>query len=86
MANIRRWQHSGFSVDQSVGLEAGDTEGITRLIEYLLRCPFAQARMIEVTNEGKVIYKTGDNRLGRFPEAGSEDLLAGPKRNFQVFV
>ena len=29
--------------------------------------------------------KTGGNRLGRFPEAASEDLLAGPKRNFQVF-
>jgi hypothetical protein len=27
----------------------------------------------------------GDHRLGRFPEAASEDLLAGPKRNFQVF-
>jgi hypothetical protein len=41
--------------------------------------------MIEVTGEGKVLYKTGDNRLGRFPEAASEDLLAGPQRNFQVF-
>ena len=41
--------------------------------------------MIEVTGQGKVIYKTGDNRLGRFPEAASDDLLAGPKRNFQVF-
>ena len=28
---------------------------------------------------------TGDNRLGRFPEAASDDLLAGPKRNFQIF-
>ena len=38
-----------------------------------------------VTGQGKVIYRTGDNRLGRFPEAASDDLLAGPKRNFQVF-
>ena len=29
--------------------------------------------------------KTGDNQLGRFPEAASDDLLAGPKRNFQIF-
>jgi hypothetical protein len=105
-------------VDQSVGLEAQDSEGIRNLIEYFLRCPFSQARMIEVTclrrpvpcsssaaegggfgrqaQQGKVIYKTGDNRLGRFPEArlrpegptgrkASEDLLAGPKRNFQFF-
>jgi hypothetical protein len=55
VANIRSWQHSGFSVDQSV------------------------------RGEGKVIYKTGGNRLGRFPEAASEDLQAGSKRNSQVF-
>jgi len=85
VANIRSWQHSGFSVDQSVRVEAQDTEGLQRLIEYFLRCPFSQARMIEVTGEGKVLYKTEHNRLGRFPEAASEDLLAGPKRNFQVF-
>ncbi len=74
-----------FSVDQSVRLEAGDRKGIQRLIQYFLRCPFSQARMIEVTDEGKVLYKTGDNGLGRFPEAVSDDLLPGPKRNFQIF-
>jgi hypothetical protein len=57
VANIRSWQHSGFSVDQSVRVEAKDTEGLQRLIQYFLRCPFSQARMIEVTGEGKVIYK-----------------------------
>ncbi|MBM3837421.1 MAG: hypothetical protein FJ398_05590, partial [Verrucomicrobia bacterium] len=61
VANIRSWKHSGFSVDQSVRLEAGDRAGIQRLIQYFLRCPFSQARMIEVTNAGKVLYKTGDN-------------------------
>jgi hypothetical protein len=85
VANIRSWRHSGFSVDQSVGLEAGDAEGIQRLIEYFLRCPFSQARMIDVTEEGKVLYKSGHNRMGRFPEPASEDLLGGPMRNFQVF-
>ena len=85
VANIRSWKHSGFSVDQSVRLEAGDRDGIQRLIQYFLRCPFSQARMIEVTDEGKVLYKTGDNRLGRFPEAASDDLLPGPKRIFQIF-
>lgn len=85
VASIRGWRHSGFSVDQSVRVETGDTDGLRKLIEYFLRCPFSQARMIEVTAEGKVLYKTANNRLGRFPEAASEDLLAGPKRNFQVF-
>ena len=30
-------------------------------------------------------YGKAGNRLGRFPEAASDDLLAGPSRNFQVF-
>ena len=85
VANIRTGRHSGFSVDQSVRLEAEDTQGVQKLIEYFLRCPFSQARMIEVTGQGKVLYKTEHNRLGRFPEAASQDLLAGPKRNFQAF-
>ena len=85
VANIRSWKHSGFRVDQSVRLAAGDGEGVERLMQYFLRCPFSQARMIEVTDAGKVLYKTGDNRLGRCPEAASDDWLSGPKRNFQIF-
>ncbi|MDH7502783.1 MAG: transposase zinc-binding domain-containing protein, partial [Verrucomicrobiota bacterium] len=96
VANIRSWKHSGFSVDQSVRLEGGDQAGIQRLIQYFLRCPFSQARMIrprpgratagqvEVTDAGKVIYKTEHNAVGRFPEPGDGELLAGPSRNFQV--
>jgi hypothetical protein len=93
--NIRSWRHSGFSVDQSVRLEAGDQEWVQRLIQYFLRCPFRQARMIEVTEAGKVIYKSehlpaprlrqAGNAVSRFPEPGDEDLVAGPPRNFQVF-
>ncbi len=37
--NMRTWQHSGFSVDQSVFLPAGDQAGIERLIQYMTRCP-----------------------------------------------
>jgi hypothetical protein len=85
VANMRSWKHSGFSVDQSVRLESGDQEGIQRLIQYFLRCPFSQARMIEITDAGKVIYKTEHNAVGRFPEPGDDELLAGPSRNFQVF-
>jgi hypothetical protein len=85
VANIRSWKHSGFSVDQSVRLEGGDQAGVQRLIQYFLRCPFSQARMIQVTEAGKVIYKTEHNAMGRFPEPGDEELLAGPSRNFQDF-
>jgi hypothetical protein len=72
-------------VDQSVRLEAGETAGIQRLLQYFLRCSFSQARMIEVTEAGQVIYKSEHNAVGRFPEPGDEELLAGPSRNFQVF-
>ena len=41
--------------------------------------------MIEVTEVGKVIYKTEHGAVGRFPEPGDDELLAGPSRNFQVF-
>jgi hypothetical protein len=37
--NMLTWQHSGFSVDQSVFLPAGDQAGIERLIQYVTRCP-----------------------------------------------
>jgi len=78
--NIRSWKHSGFR-----RLEAGDQEGVQRLIQDFLRCPFSQARMIELTEAGKVIYKTEHNAVGGLPEPGDEELLAGPARNFQVF-
>jgi hypothetical protein len=45
VANMRSWKHSTFSVDQSVRLEGGDQQGVQRLIQYFLRCPFSQARM-----------------------------------------
>ena len=83
--NMHSWKHSGFSVDQSVRLEAGDPEGVQRLIQYFLRCPFSQARMIEVTAAGQVLYQSEHNALGRFPEPGGGELLAGPSRNFQIF-
>ena len=33
VANIRSWNHSGFSVDQSVRLEAGDRDGVRHLLQ-----------------------------------------------------
>jgi hypothetical protein len=70
VANPRFWRHADFSVDQSVRLEAGDQEGVPRLIQYFLRCPFSQARMIEVTDAGKVIYKTEHLPAPRLRPAG----------------
>ncbi len=41
--------------------------------------------MVEVTEAGKVIYKTEHNAAGRFPEPGDDELSTGPSRTFQVF-
>lgn len=67
-------------MDQSVRLERGDQRGGQRLIQYFLRYTFSEARMIEVTDAGKVIYKTEHNTVGRFPEPGDEELLADGRK------
>jgi hypothetical protein len=43
---MRGWKHSGFNVDNSVRIEAGDHAGMQRLVEYISRCPFSLARMV----------------------------------------
>ena len=50
-----------------------------------MRCPFSLARMIKVTEDGTVIYRTGKSTCLRFPEHGDDQLKAGTLRNFQVF-
>ena len=52
---MRTWPHSGFSVDQSVFLPAGDRPGIERLVQYMTRCPFSLSRLVKVTKTGQVI-------------------------------
>jgi hypothetical protein len=83
--SICQWMHSGFSIDNSVLIEADDQVGLQRLTGYIIRCPFSLARMIKVTEDGKVIYRTGKSTCLRFPEHGDEQLKAGTLRNFQVF-
>ncbi len=82
---MRSWPHSGFSVDNSVYLSPGDTAGLERLAEYILRCPFSLARVVRVTDEGSVLYRAEEGHCRRFPGPASADLRGGPRRNFQVF-
>jgi ribosomal protein S27E len=83
--NMLSWKHSGFSVDTSVRLEAGDSTGIKRLAEYMARTPFSLARIISVNPDGKVIYRAGKSECLPYPQAGHEELKAGNPRNFQTF-
>jgi hypothetical protein len=82
---MRSWPHSGFSVDNNVYLSPGDTAGLERLAEYILRCPFSLARVVRLTDDGSVIYHAEKDHCGRFPGPASADLRGGPRRNFQVF-
>jgi hypothetical protein len=81
---MRTWQHSGFSVDQSVFLAAGDGAGIERLVGYMTRCPFSLSRLVKVSETGQVIYKAEKDACRAFPEPEGDGLKPGPKRNFQV--
>jgi hypothetical protein len=85
VAQIRAWRHSGFNVDRSVRLEAGDREGIENLAQYMARSPFSLARLVRITVSGQVVYRAEKHHPQRFPEPASLDLLGGTPRNFQVF-
>ena len=82
--NMRTWPHSGFSVDQSVYLPAGDRAGIERLVQYMTRCPFSLSRLGKVTATGQVIYKAEKDACRAFPDPQRDELASGPKRNFQI--
>jgi hypothetical protein len=82
---MRTWQHSGFSVDNSVRLAAGDTAGIERLAQYMVRCPFSLERIVSVNPQGKVIYRAEKPDCRPFPILGNERLFRGVPRNFEVF-
>ena len=82
--NMRSWLHSGFSVDQSVYLPAGDRAGIDRLVGYITRCPFSLSRLVKVTESGQVVYRAEKDACRAFPEPQGDGLKRGTKRNFQV--
>ncbi len=66
--NMRTWPHSGFSVDQSVFLPAGDRAGIERLVRYMTRCPFSLSRLVKVSETGQVVYKAEKDACRAFPD------------------
>jgi len=83
--NMRRWNHSGFSVHKDVRLEAGDTAGLAKLTQYIARCPFAQARMVKVTPEGKVLYRADHHNPLPFPKWRALPTERTLTRNFEIF-
>ncbi len=82
--NMRTWPHTGFHVDQSVLLAAGDRAGIERLMQYMTRCPFSLSRLVKVTETGQVVYKAEKDACRAFPDPQGDGLQSGAERNFQV--
>jgi hypothetical protein len=82
--NMRTWEHSGFSVDQSVFLPAGDQAGIERLIQYMTRCPFSLSRLVKVSDTGQIVYQAEKQACRAFPDPKGDGTRAGVKRNFQI--
>jgi ribosomal protein S27E len=82
--NMRSWPHSGFSVDQSVFLPAGDQAGIERLIQYMTRCPFSLSRLVKVSDSGQVVYQAEKPACRAFPDPKGDGTQAGVPRNFQI--
>ena len=85
VSQMRSWRHSGFSVDRSVRLRAGDRGGIQRLAEYMARSPFSLARLVRITPAGHVVYRAEKYTPQRFPDPASGDLASGTARNFHIF-
>ena len=85
VAMIKSWRHTGFSVDNSVRIEADDQNGMQRLIEYIARCPFSLARMVSLTDNGKILYRASKPGCIPFPKQGEPELDVGIPRNYEIF-
>lgn len=86
VAQMRTWRHSGFSVHRDVHLAAGDKRGIEDLAQYISQAPFSLARILKVTPEGSVPYKSEHAGVKKFPHWRVATTLPGIARNFEVFT
>jgi len=85
ISNYYQYQSVSVSVDRGLSLEAGDTQGIGRLAQYMARCPLSLARVVRISPSGQVVYRAEKQRPLRFPEPASAGLFGATARNFQVF-
>jgi hypothetical protein len=59
---------------------------MTRLVQYIARCPFSLARIVKLSKSGQVFYRASHADCIPFPKLGEEmDLRPGMWRNYQVF-
>ncbi len=58
------WRHSGFSVDASVRVDAGDTKALERVARYILRPPVSLERLSWHEATGEVSYTAKSTTSG----------------------
>jgi len=51
-------QHSGFSVDNQVRIEAGDSEGREQLARYMIRARFSLEKTEYKAEQGVIVYRS----------------------------
>ena len=85
VGSMREWEHSGFSVDTSVRIEAGDQAAMSRLVGYIARSPLSLSRMVTRTNDGRTVYRASHARCWAFPKSGEQTVMEGIRRNHEIF-
>jgi hypothetical protein len=58
VAKLLSWQHSGFSVDNQVRIEAGDAQGRQQLARYMIRAPFSLEKTEYKAGQGVIVYRS----------------------------
>lgn len=53
------WKHSGFNVDDSARVKAGDRQGRVNFSRYLIQAPFSLDKIQYSADSGSVIYDEG---------------------------
>ena len=55
------WKHSGFSVDNSVGIPASSQKARVNLSQYIIRHPVSLKKIMYIKEKGNIIYHTKYN-------------------------
>jgi hypothetical protein len=58
VAKLLSWQHSGFSVENWVCIEAGDSDRRQKLARYMVRAPFSLDKAAYKAEQGLIVYRS----------------------------
>jgi hypothetical protein len=72
---LTKWTHTGFSVDASVRVLAGDRGRLRRLVRYLARPAVSFERVLYDDRKGQVTVLSAKKRYGERPVVAQYDVL-----------